>query len=188
MLLTFETSDGHPLRLIGENVDWITTGLGTYQYDSWFPHMAAAGENYARLMMTPWSFGMETTTNTLTNYPLGPAWQLDYVVQQAEQLGLYFLLCLNIHLMLQPVPDYWGNDNCWQTNPYNAANGGPCVNQDAYFTNSAARTTFQEALRYVIARYGYSPRLVAWQLWSEIDNEYAYLNPPGRGRMARRHG
>jgi hypothetical protein len=173
----FETSEGQPLRLIGENVDWMTTGLGTYQYDTWFPHMAGAGENYARLMMTPWSFGMETATNTLTDYPLAPAWQLDYVEQLAEQQGLYFLLCLNIHLMLQPVPDYWGNDNYWQSNPYNAANGGPCVNQDAYFTNSTARTYFEKTLRYAIARYGYSPRLVAWQLWSEVDNEYAYLNP-----------
>jgi hypothetical protein len=173
----FQTGDGQPLRLIGENVDWMTTGMGTYQYDTWLPHVAAAGENYIRLMMTPWSFGMETATNTLTHYPLAPAWQLDYVVQQAEQQGLYFELNLNIHVMLQPVPDYWGNDNYWQSNPYNAANGGPCVNQDAYFTNPVAQATFQKTLRYVIARYGYSSRLVAWQLWSEIDNEYAYLNP-----------
>lgn len=173
----FETGAARALRLIGENVDWMTTGLETYQYDTWFAHMAAAGENYARLMMTPWSFGMETATNTLTDYPLAPAWQLDYVEQLAEQQGLYFLLCLNIHLMLQPVPDYWGNDNYWQSNPYNAANGGPCVNQDAYFTNTTARADFQKTLRYAIARYGYSPRLVAWQLWSEVDNEYAYLNP-----------
>ena len=172
----FQTGDGQPLRLIGENVDWMTTGLGTYRYDTWFPHMAAAGENYARLMMTPWSFGMETGTNTLTDYPLAPAWQLDYVFQQAEQHGLYLELCLNIHLMLQPVPDYWGNDNYWQSNPYNAANGGPCATQDAYFTNVVAQKTFQKTLRYVIARYGYSTKLLAWQLWSEIDNEYAYLN------------
>jgi hypothetical protein len=56
----FETSDSQPLRLIGENVDWMTTGQGTYQYDTWLPHLVAAGENYIRLMMTPWSFGMET--------------------------------------------------------------------------------------------------------------------------------
>ncbi len=173
----FQTSDGQALRLIGENVDWMTTGMGTYQYDTWLPHVAAAGENYIRLMLTPWSFGMETASNSLTQYSLAPAWQLDYVVQQAEQRGLYFLLCLNIHLMLQPGPDSWGNDNYWQSNPYNAANGGPCVNQDAFFTNEVARTTFQKALRYVIARYGYSPRLLGWQLWSEIDNEYSYLNP-----------
>jgi hypothetical protein len=173
----FQTGDGRPLRLIGENLDWMTTGLGTYQYDTWLPHVAAAGENYIRLMMTPWSFGIETPSNSLTHYALAPAWQLDYVVQQAEQLGLYFELNLNIHVMLQPVADIWGNDNYWQSNPYNAANGGPCPTQDAYFTNSIAQRDFQKTLRYAIARWGYSPHLLSWQLWSEIDNEYSYLNP-----------
>ncbi len=173
----FQTGDGQALRLIGENVAWPTTGLETYQYDIWFPAIKAAGENYARLIATPWSFGLETDANTLTHYRLDQAWQLDYVFQLAEQQGLNLLLCLNIHLMLQPDPDYWGNDNYWQSNPYNVTNGGPCVNQDAFFTNSMARTIFEKRLRYLIARYGYSPKLVAWQLWSEIDNEYAWLTP-----------
>src|SRR5215475_11874023 len=139
--------------------------------------MQAVGENYARVMMTPWAFGIETDTNTLTNYRLDSAWKLDYVMQLAEQRGLYVLLCLDIHLMWQPVPDYWGADNYWQSNPYNATNGGPCVNQDAFFTNSVAQAIYQKRLRYLVARYGYSPKLVGWQLLSEIDNEYPYLTP-----------
>jgi hypothetical protein len=173
----FETGDGQGLRLIGENVDWYTTGQGTYQYDTWFPDLQAAGENYVRLMMTPWAFGLETDTNSLTNYRLDSAWKLDYVVQLAEQRGLYFLLSLDVHLMFQPVPDYWGNDNYWQSNPYNATNGGPCLNQDGFFTNTTAQVIYQKRLRYLVARYGYSPKLLAWQLLSEIDNEYAYLTP-----------
>ncbi len=181
----FQTGDGEALRLIGENVAWPTGGLGTYQYDAWFPAIKAAGENYARVIATPWFFGLETDANSLNHYRLDQAWRLDYVFQLAEQQGLDLLFCLNIHLMLQPVPDYWGNDNYWQSNPYNLANGGPCVNQDAFFTNSVARTIFEKHLRYLIARYGYSPRLVAWQLWSEIDNEYTWLTP---GNVAAWHG
>ncbi len=173
----FQTADGRPLPLVGENVDWPTTGQGTYQYDAWFAALEAAGANYARMMMTPWAFGIETDTNTLTRYRLDSAWKLDYVLQLAEQHHLYVLLCLDIHLMFQPVPDYWGDDNYWQSNPYNATNGGPCLTQDAFFTNSLAQTIYQKRLRYLIARYGYSPNLVAWQLLSEIDNEYAYLTP-----------
>ena len=184
----FQTGDGQALRLLGENVAWPTTGAGTYQYDTWFANMQAAGENYSRLMCTPWAFGIETTSNSLVNYQLDGAWKLDYVFQLAEQRGLYVLLCLDIHLMLQPVPDMWGNDNYWQSNPYNSANGGPCVNEDAFFTNTTARVTYQKRLRYLVARYGYSPRLVAWQLLSEIDNEYAYLTwsnvPPWHSLMA----
>jgi hypothetical protein len=173
----FETGDGQALRLNGENVDWMTTGLGTYQYDTWFSNMAAVGENYARLMSTPWSFNLETDSNSLNNYHLDAAWKLDYVLQLAEQRGLYVLLCLDVHEMFQPVPDVWGID-FWPTNPYNAANGGPCTNQDAFFTNPTARAIYQKRLRYLVARYGYSQKLVAWELLSEIDNEYAWLNPP----------
>jgi hypothetical protein len=139
--------------------------------------MQAAGENYARIMMTPWAFGIETDTNSLTNYRLDSAWKLDYVLQLAEQRGLFVLLCFDIHLMFQPVGDYWGNDNYWQSNPYNATNGGPCINQDGFFTNSTAQTIYQKRLRYLVARYGYSSSLLGWQLLSEIDNEYAYLTP-----------
>lgn len=172
----FQTSDGQALRLIGENVSWYLNA-GTYNYDAWFGALHAAGENFARVHATPWAFGIETDPNSLTHYRLDRAWQFDYVLQLAEQEGLYLMLCIEFHLMLQPVPDYWGNDNYWQSNPYNATNGGPCVNQDAFFTNTVARTIFEKRLRYLIARYGYSPKLVAWQLWSEIDNEYTWLTP-----------
>ena len=171
----FETGDGRALRLIGENVSWYL-GPGTYNYDAWFAALHGAGENFARVHATPWAFGIETDTNSLVHYRLDRAWQFDYVLQLAEQMDLYLMFCIEFHLMLQPVSDYWGNDNYWQTNPYNATNGGPCVNQNAFFTNAIARATFQKRLRYLIARYGYSPRLLAWQFWSEVDNEYTWVN------------
>ena len=172
----FQTSDGTPLRLIGENVGW-PGGRGTYDYDDWFTAMQAAGENFARVWMCPWAFGLETDPNSLTNYRLDRAWQLDYVLQVAEQKGIRILLCLDYHGMFEVVPDYWGGNNYWTNNPYNVINGGPCVNQDAFFTNSLAQTIYQKRLRYLIARYGYSPNLLTWEFFNEIDNVYAYLNP-----------
>ena len=172
----FETGDGQALRLMGENVSWYL-GPGTYNYDQWFAALHAARENFARIHAVPWAFGIETDPDSLTHYRLDRAWQLDYVLQLAEQEDLYLMLCIEFHLLLQPVPDYWGNDNYWQRNPYNVTNGGPCINQDAFFTNSVAQATFQKRLRYLIARYGYSPKLLAWQFWSEIDNEYNWLTP-----------
>jgi hypothetical protein len=172
----FETGDGQPLRLIGENVCW-PGGRGTYDYDDWFPAMQAAGENYARLWMCPWSFGIETSSTSLTQYSLDQAWKLDYVFQLAEQRGIFLLLCFDYHGMFEVTPDYWGGNNMWPVNPYNVTNGGPCINQDAFFTNSAAQTIYQKRLRYLIGRYGYSPNLLVWQFFNEIDNVYAYLNP-----------
>lgn len=172
----FQTSVGQPLRLIGMNCGW-PGSRGTYDYDNWFPAMQAAGMNFGRILITPWSFGLETDSNSLDHYRLDHAWQLDYVFQQAEQHDIRLELCIEFHLMLQPVPDIWGADNYWQSNPYNAANGGPCINQDAFFTNTVARTLFEKRLRYLIARYGYSPSLMSWEFFSEVDNEYAWLNP-----------
>ena len=172
----FQTGDGQPLTLIGENVGWAGS-RGTYDYDTWFGAMRAAGENYARVWMCPWWLGIETDANSLNRYRLDRAWQLDYVLQLAEQKGIYLLLCLDFHGMFETKPDYWGGNNFWPTNPYNVTNGGPCLNQNGFFTNSTARTIYQKRLRYLTARYGYSQNLLAWQLLNEIDNEYAYLNP-----------
>jgi len=172
----FETGDGQALRLIGENVCW-PSARGSYDYDTWFAAMKNAGENYARIWMCPWSFGIETDANSLTHYRLDRAWQLDYLLQLAEQRGIYLLLCLDFHGMFQVTPDFFGGNNFWPTNPYNVTNGGPCLNQDGFFTNTTARTIYQKRLRYLSARYGYSPNLLAWQLMNEIDNEYAYLVP-----------
>ncbi|HKW31139.1 MAG TPA: DUF5060 domain-containing protein, partial [Verrucomicrobiae bacterium] len=172
----FQTSDGQALRLIGMNCGW-PGGRGTYDYDDWFPAMQAAGMNFGRILTTPWSFGLETDSDSLNHYRLDRAWQLDYVFQQAEQHNLRLVLCIEFHLMLQPVPDIWGPDNYWQSNPYNATNGGPCINQDAFFTNTVARTIFEKRLRYLIARYGYSTSLMAWEFFSEVDNEYTWLTP-----------
>src|SRR6185369_376513 len=85
----FQTSTGQALPLIGENMDWPTTGEGTFQYDGWFAKMQDAGENYARIMMTPWDFGIETEKTNLVNYRLDEAWKLDQVFNLAEQHGIY---------------------------------------------------------------------------------------------------
>ena len=172
----FQTGDGQPLRLIGENVCW-GDGPATYSYDTWFAAMQSAGENYARIWMCPWAFGIEDTPAALTHYSLGAAWQLDYVLQLAEQRGIYVLLCLDYHGMFVTQPDpTWGGNNYWPQNPYNATNGGPCAVANDFFTSGAAQKLYQKRLRYLVARYGYSQNLLAWELFNEIDNDYSFLN------------
>lgn len=171
----FEAGDGQPLRLIGGNYCW-PGSRGTYDYDQWFPALRAAGGNYARLWMCPWFFGIETAARSLGNYQLDRAWQLDYVLNLAEQNGIYLELCLDYHGMFAVAPDYWGGNNYWPANPYCITNGGPCLNPNAFFTNRTAQATYQKRLRYLVARYGASPSLMAWQFFNEIDNVYPLLN------------
>jgi hypothetical protein len=170
----FQTGDGQALRLNGEDVGWFDTG--TYDYDTWFPHMQAAGENYARVWMCPWAFGIEDTASSLTHYSLQPAWQLDYILQEAEQRGIYILLVLDYHGMFATQPDSYGGNNYWPSNPYNVTNGGPCATPDSFFTSTNAQRLYEKRLRYLIGRYGYSQNILAWEFFNEIDNDYSYLN------------
>jgi hypothetical protein len=179
----FQTGDGRALPLNGEDLAW--PNVGTYDYDNWLPTLHNSGGNFARIWMCPWAFGIEDPPGTLNHYALDPAWQLDYVLQLAEQEGIYLQLTLVYHGMFETQTDYWGGGNYWTQNPYNSALGGPCANQNAFFTNAVAQNTFQKRLRYLIARYGYSQNLLGWEFFNEIDNEYAYLNA---GDVAAWHG
>ncbi len=171
----FQTGDGQPLPLIGEDVAW-PSSRGTYDYDTWFASMHGAAENFARIWMCPWSFGIEDGPSTLNHYALDPAWQLDYVLELAEQSGIYIQLCLDYHGMFATLPDSFGGNNYWPENPYDVTNGGPCLTANGFFTNAAAAVIYQKRLRYLIGRYGYSQNLLGWEFFNEIDNEYGILN------------
>ena len=172
----FQTSDGRPLRLVGQNVCWSDTH-GTFDYDAWFGAMRSAGENFGRLWMSPWFLGLEHKPGTLNHYDLQGAWQLDYILRQAEESGIYLMLCFDHHGMYQvDNPNWGGSNNFWKSNPYNEINGGPCAKPNDFFTDAKAREFYQKRLRYLVGRYGYSPYLLAWQFFNEIDNVYGTLN------------
>lgn len=166
----FQTGDGQGLPLNGEDVAW--WDVGTYDYDAWFASMSQSGENFARVWMSPWCFGIEDAPGTLNNYSLDPAWQLDYVLQLAEKDGIYIQLTLDDYREYSSV----SGANDWPPNPYNSTNGGPCINVNAFVTDSAAQTIYQKRLRYLIGRYGYSQNLLAWEFFNEIDHDYASVS------------
>jgi hypothetical protein len=166
--------DGTPYVAIGENVGWYD-GRGTFAYDDWFAKLAAVGANYARLWMSSWAFGLEwirrapdgsIASSSLGNYldRLDRAWRLDRVLEEAERRGIHIMLCLQNHGAFSTTINAEWNDN-----PYNAANGGPLTEPVGIFTNEEARRLFRQRLRYVVARWGYSPNVLAWELWNEVD-------------------
>ena len=168
-----ETSDGQPLRLIGANVCW-GGARGTYDFDQWFPAMHEAHENFARLWLSPWSMGLEHKPGTLNHYDLAAAWQADHVLELAERNGINVLIAMDHHGMFMSNDPAWGgSNNFWtRSSPYAVENGGPCANPNEFFTSADARKIYQKRLRYLIGRYGYSPRLLSWQFFNEIDNSY----------------
>ncbi len=150
----FEFDDGTLFYPIGQNVCW------SRDYESYFRRMHAAGENFVRVWICPWNCWLERT-DSLGRYDLDAAGRIDDILALAEKYDLYVQLVIVWHGML--------SSDAWGRNPYNAANGGPCATAADFFTDAQARALFQRKLRYLVARYSWSPRLFAWELANEID-------------------
>jgi len=48
--------------------------------------------------------------------------------------------------------------------------GGPAPTREAFFSDPAARARYKSRLRYLVARWGYSPSIGAWEFFNEVDN------------------
>jgi hypothetical protein len=82
----------------------------------------------------------------------------------AEERDMYVLLVL---LNCADFND-WQTDG-WSGNPYNAARGGPLEEPELFVTDPTARALLQRRLNYIVNRWGYSPRLLAWEWWNEVN-------------------
>jgi hypothetical protein len=157
--------DGSPYFAVGENLAWYDA-RGTYAYDAWLDALAAEGATYIRLWMPSWAMGIEWSDGPLGDYSarLDRASQLDYVMDAAAARGIQVMLSLQNHGAFST-----DTNSEWAGNPYNAANGGPLAAPEEFWTNATARNLFKRRLRYVVARWGFSTALLAWELWNEAD-------------------
>lgn len=142
---------------------------GTTAYARHFPAMRAHGENLAEVWMATWSLGIEWSPqwrgyHGIGQYNLMNAWELDRVIDEADRTGIYLNLVIHNHGKFSTIVD-----NEWVNNPFNKTLGGYLDNPDAFFTDPRARKDFLQLMRYIIARWGYSTRVFAWELWSELN-------------------
>ncbi|HYL53420.1 MAG TPA: hypothetical protein VEZ15_15710, partial [Acidimicrobiia bacterium] len=157
--------DGAPYFAVGENTGWYDA-RGTYAYDDWFGALAKQHANFGRIWMSSWAFGIEWNDTGLGNYSnrLDRAWQLDRVLDEADHRDIYVMISLLNHGAFSTV-----FNSEWANNPYNAVNGGPLSTPAEFFTNSEARKLFEQRLRYIVARWGWSTHVQSWELWNEVD-------------------
>jgi len=159
---SFESGDFY--YPIGQNLGWDSLE----NYETYFAQMAENGQNWARIWMSNWSFGIEWKPmgyyRGLGNYNLNNAARLDNLFVLAERHGIYLQLVFDFHGALSSTvnPE-------WHNNPYNAVNGGFLETADQFFTNNQAKELYQQRLRYIVARWGYSPKLMAWEFFNEIN-------------------
>lgn len=151
---------------VGVNLCWWTNNTRkTYDYDVWMEKMNQNNINMMRLWMATWGFALHWGKD-YNNFDtrLNAAARLDKVFDLADKYSIYIQLVLVNHGQFSSQVNAE-----WQNNPYNSKNGGIIDTPQEFFSNLEARRTFKNEMRYIMARYGYSDKIMAWELFNEVD-------------------
>ncbi|MDZ7399114.1 MAG: DUF5060 domain-containing protein [candidate division KSB1 bacterium] len=159
---TFQFDSGRLFRGFGENLCWAD------DYEYYFKKLNAIGCNFVRIWMCPWNLYLEWSDPGLGRYHLPNAVRLDSVLTLAERYHIYIMLCFDYHGVVQREEGYF-KEKKWDENPYNQKNGGPCANEADFFNHPIAKRYYKNRLRYIVARYAFSPQILAWEFWNEVD-------------------
>jgi hypothetical protein len=165
---TFKFDNGELFRGIGENVAWESRAFENdkWTYDYLLPTLSRNGANFFRTWSCPWNLPLEwkkpgnSRRYSATDQYFNPSGirRMDELLQLVDSLGLYFMLTLDM------------NSGNWSNNPYNQLNGGPVSSWADFFVSTRAMEKYKNKLRYVVARWGYSTNIAAWEFFNEIDN------------------
>jgi hypothetical protein len=150
---------------LGHNVAWGGGADKTVaDITKWFDKMGQAGENWSRVWMCHWD-GKNLDWNVRPGeIDLEAARRWDAILAAAERNGIHFQMVLQHH------GPYSSNVNSnWGENPWNAKNGGFLSAPEEFFTSDKARSVTRAKFRYIVARYGYSPSVLAWELFNEVE-------------------
>jgi hypothetical protein len=106
-------------------------------------------------------------SNTTEYYNPGGIERMERLVHIADSLGLYIMLTLDGGGSLWN--EFWYDTGSSQTDKINPAD---------FFTLSSAQQKYKDKLRYIVARWGYSTSIAAFEFFNEIDNS-AFTPSPG---------
>ncbi|HZT41539.1 MAG TPA: DUF5060 domain-containing protein [Chthonomonadaceae bacterium] len=153
---------------LGQDQGWRSQGLP--DIPDLFAKMHAAGETWSRVWMTFWdSKSLDWPASgkpaKLGDIDLAAAKRWDAIVDAAAKNDIYFQLVFQNHGSYSSTVD-----SNWKQNPYNVANGGFLHSPEEFFTNPQARTFTRRKLYYMLARWGYSPNIMAFELFNEVEN------------------
>jgi len=171
---------------LGHNQAWHSSDLP--DTTELFGKMHDAGENWSRVWMTHWDGkNLDWSTDKTKQVKIGSidltaAKRWDTLVQSAEKNGIYFQMVVQHHgqYASRDGYKYSGNvDPNWQDNPYNVKNGGFLDAPENFFTNPQARALTKRKLYYIMSRWGYSPSILSYELFNEVENSDA-----GKGKLS----
>ncbi|MFA5865434.1 MAG: DUF5060 domain-containing protein [Phycisphaerae bacterium] len=160
-----EFDNGKPFFGIGYGTHlWHTTSTDIMQYKHYLNQLAYFGCNYTSVNLQTVGecpFEIETNQTGLGRYSQLSSFKFDYVVEAAAKRGIHIIPCLNQTAVAQS--DFWNGCR------FNQRNGGPCLRPEDYFTNPKMMKLTRQRLRYIVARWGYSPNILGWELFNEVN-------------------
>lgn len=161
---TLRYDDGTLFRGVGENICWESRSNDDskffkelheqhdrFNYPVMLPKFAQNGGNFIRVWMCSWNFPIDRKDHfnnfrySATDAPINQSavQRLDETVQLCEQLGIRIMLCMG---------------------------PGDVRTDDSFFGDDGPKAVYRNRLRYIVARWGYSPAIAMWEFFNEIDN------------------
>lgn len=148
---------------------------GTFDYDDYLEACGKAGINAVEVWMAGWTMAIEHDAGRRGYYGVGryntdAAWQLDHVIDTARRNGVFINLVIDNHGRISV-----GADPEWSENPLNTkgeyavANGAFLDDPAEFFRSPEAIRNNSKRARYIAARWGATPNIMAVELWSEVD-------------------
>ena len=167
--LFFEFKDSkEPFFAVGQSLCW-STGSVMEDYERWMQRLSENGVNFIRIWMAPWSFGLETEALKDYGHRETQMKMLDEIIKMGEEKGIYIMLCFLAHGEFSL--DY---NSEWKNNPYNREKGGMLEVPGEFFASKEAFETYRNRIRYICARWGYSPNVMAYEAINEAELTHNY--------------
>ena len=169
---TLQFDNGKPFRGIGENICWesretddskffngLHENAEIYSYERMLPKFAQNGGNFFRTWICPWNlpfdykgpFNNSRYTQSDEFYNPSALAKMDRLVELCDSLHLYIMLTLG-------------------QGGYRERDGGVAASDEDFFVNPKAKERYKNRLRYLVARWGYSPSIAMWEFFNEVDN------------------
>ncbi|MDQ1142724.1 DUF5060 domain-containing protein [Pedobacter agri] len=168
---TFRFDNGEAFRGIGENICWESRADDDskffkalhenpkYNYEYMLPALSSHGGNYFRTWICSWNLPLDWKsginnkryTNSSAYFNPSAIAKMDRLVNLSDSLGLYMMLTLG-------------------PGAYDSKNGRYQVSTAEFFKDPKAKKQYYNRLRFIVARWGYSSAIGAWEFFNEIDN------------------
>jgi hypothetical protein len=170
--MRFAFDDGSPFYPVGYDLAWRSRGeIEMPPLVDSLDRMGKAGVNWTRIWMNYWD-GKNLDWPLASDEPLKIGTLLlpvartwDDIVDTAEKNRIYFQMVLQHHGQYSSR-----TDTNWQLNPWNKINGGWLENPEDFFTDPRAIQLTKNKYRYILARWGYSPAIMAFELFNEVES------------------